>query len=46
MDEMTARIYELLTASQKDHLRKEIMFYIKEIQKLTAEQKTANTAPK
>lgn len=36
MDEMTARIYELLTASQKEHLRDEILSYIKLIQKLTA----------
>ena len=44
MDEMTARIFELLTARQKEHLRKEIMSYIKDIQKLIAEQKPASAA--
>lgn len=35
MDEMTARIFELTTARQKDHLGKKISSYIDDFQKLT-----------
>lgn len=34
MDEMTARIFELMTARQKDHLGKKISSYIDDFQKL------------
>lgn len=38
MDEMTARIFELLTDRQKNHLRKEILTYIEDFQLLNAEK--------
>ncbi len=38
MDEMTARIYELLTDRQKTHLSKEILTYIEDFQHLNAEK--------
>lgn len=34
MDEMTARIFELMTTRQKDHLGKKISSYIDDFQKL------------
>lgn len=45
MDEMTARIYELLTDRQKSHLREEIQFYIENFRYLSAEARTASAAP-
>lgn len=38
MDEMTARIYELLTDRQKTHLRMEILSYIEDFQHLSTEK--------
>lgn len=45
-DEMTARVYELLTDRQKNRLRKEILSYIKDFQNLTTETRTVSDAPK
>lgn len=42
MDEMTVRIYGLLTDRQKDHLRKEILKYIEDFQHLNTEKVTAS----
>lgn len=43
MDEMTSRLYELLTARQKNHLRKKILSYIEDFENLNAESRTVST---
>lgn len=44
MDEMTVRIYDLLTDRQKEHLRKEVLKYIEDFQYLNAEKVTTGAA--
>lgn len=44
-DEMTARIYGLLTDRQKNRLRKRILSYIEDFQTLSAETRTVSAAP-
>lgn len=44
MNEMIARIFELLTADQKDHLRKKISGYADDLQKLHSASETVDTA--
>lgn len=46
IDEMTARIYELLTDHQKDHLRKKILSYIEDFQRLSAKSSAVSDAPR
>lgn len=44
-DEMTARIYELLTDRQKNRLRKKILSYIEDFKNLSAETRTVSAPP-
>lgn len=45
-DEMTARIYGLLTDRQKNRLRKKIMSFIEDFQSLSAKASAVNAAPR
>lgn len=45
IDEMTARIYQLLTDHQKNHLRKKILSYIEDFQRLSAKSSTVSDTP-
>lgn len=45
-DEMTARIYGLLTDRQKNHLRKKIMSFVEDFQSLSVKTNTASATPK
>ncbi|MDO8264086.1 MAG: DUF6279 family lipoprotein [Gallionella sp.] len=45
-DEMTARIYELLTDRQKNRLRKKLLSYIGDFQNLGAATRTVSNAPR
>ena len=46
IDEMTARIYGLLTDRQKNRLRKKIMSFIEDFQSLGAKTSTVSTSPR
>lgn len=45
-DEMTARIYGLLTDRQKTHLRSKIFAYLEDFQNLSTKTSTASASPK